>query len=154
MTIRLEFNRIAPGVEIGPHEHDVETVVYLAGGELVFEHGEGLARRTVVRPGDVLYEAPAEVHRVRNEGPLDALALMAAIDPSKVRRYAHGSRVPGWDEAVDLSKAPAEVPDPATTVCSPPSSSSPASESPNLPSSVSVGASPVVPATTTPSGPS
>jgi NADH-quinone oxidoreductase subunit E len=40
---------------------------------------------------------------------------MAAIDPSKVRRYAHGSRVPGWDDAVDLTKAPAEVPDPATT---------------------------------------
>ena len=40
---------------------------------------------------------------------------MAAIDPSKVRRYAHGSRVPGWDDAVDLTKAPAVVPDPATT---------------------------------------
>ena len=38
-----------------------------------------------------------------------------AIDPSKVRRYAHGSRVPGWDDAADLSKPPAEVPDPATT---------------------------------------
>jgi NADH-quinone oxidoreductase subunit E len=32
-----------------------------------------------------------------------------------VRRYAHGSRVPGWDEAADLSKDPAVVPDPATT---------------------------------------
>jgi NADH-quinone oxidoreductase subunit E len=32
-----------------------------------------------------------------------------------VRRYAHGSRVPGWDEAVDLDKDPAEIPDPATT---------------------------------------
>jgi NADH:ubiquinone oxidoreductase subunit E len=40
---------------------------------------------------------------------------MAAIDPSKVRRYGHGSRVPGWDDAVDLTKAPAPVPDPATT---------------------------------------
>jgi NADH-quinone oxidoreductase subunit E len=40
---------------------------------------------------------------------------MAAIDPSQVRRYAHGSRVPGWDDAVDLSKEPAAVPDPATT---------------------------------------
>jgi NADH-quinone oxidoreductase subunit E len=40
---------------------------------------------------------------------------MTAIDPSKVRRYAHGSRVPGWDEAADLTKAPAVVPDPATT---------------------------------------
>lgn len=32
-----------------------------------------------------------------------------------VRRFAHGSRVPGWDEAADLTKSPAEVPDPATT---------------------------------------
>ena len=32
-----------------------------------------------------------------------------------VPRYEHGSRVPGWDRAVDLSKDPAEVPDPATT---------------------------------------
>ena len=32
-----------------------------------------------------------------------------------VRRYEHGSRVPGWDRAADLSKNPAVVPDPATT---------------------------------------
>ena len=32
-----------------------------------------------------------------------------------VPRFGHGSRVPGWDEAVDLTKAPATVPDPATT---------------------------------------
>jgi NADH-quinone oxidoreductase subunit E len=32
-----------------------------------------------------------------------------------VPRFAHGSRVPGWDEAVDLEKDPAGVPDPATT---------------------------------------
>src|SRR3954454_12555101 len=38
-----------------------------------------------------------------------------AIDPSKVRRFEHGSRVPGWDEAADLTKDPAVVPDPATT---------------------------------------
>jgi NADH-quinone oxidoreductase subunit E len=38
-----------------------------------------------------------------------------AIDPTKVPRFAHGSRVPGWDDAVDLSKDPAIVPDPATT---------------------------------------
>ena len=38
-----------------------------------------------------------------------------SIDPSKVRRFGHGSRVPGWDDAADLSKPPAEVPDPATT---------------------------------------
>src|SRR4029079_7418385 len=38
-----------------------------------------------------------------------------AIDPSQVKRFAHGSRVPGWDEPADLWKDPAVVPDPATT---------------------------------------
>jgi NADH-quinone oxidoreductase subunit E len=33
----------------------------------------------------------------------------------RVPRFDHGSRVPGWDEAVDLSKPPATVPDLATT---------------------------------------
>jgi NADH-quinone oxidoreductase subunit E len=30
-------------------------------------------------------------------------------------RFEHGSRVPGWDDPVDLTKDPAVVPDPATT---------------------------------------
>ncbi|MGA2164791.1 MAG: NAD(P)H-dependent oxidoreductase subunit E [Solirubrobacteraceae bacterium] len=34
---------------------------------------------------------------------------------STVPRFAHGSRVPGWDMAADLDKDPATVPDPATT---------------------------------------
>jgi NADH-quinone oxidoreductase subunit E len=34
--------------------------------------------------------------------------------PHTVPRFAHGSRVPGWDEAADLTKPPATVPDPAT----------------------------------------
>ncbi len=66
---------------MGPHRHGVETVVYVAGGELVFEYGEELERRVAVHPGDVLYEAPAEQHLVRNEGTVDALALLAATDP-------------------------------------------------------------------------
>ncbi|MGH2916469.1 MAG: NAD(P)H-dependent oxidoreductase subunit E [Solirubrobacteraceae bacterium] len=32
-----------------------------------------------------------------------------------VPRFGHGSRVPGWDDAVDLEKDPSVVPDPATT---------------------------------------
>jgi NADH:ubiquinone oxidoreductase subunit E len=38
-----------------------------------------------------------------------------AIDPTRVPRFGHGSRVPGWDRASDLTKDPARVPDPATT---------------------------------------
>ena len=81
MTIRLQFDRIPPGVEIGPHRHGLETIVYVAAGELTFEHGEELERRAVVRAGDVLYEAPAEHHLVRNEGSVDALALLASVEP-------------------------------------------------------------------------
>jgi NADH:ubiquinone oxidoreductase subunit E len=33
----------------------------------------------------------------------------------QVQRFEHGSRVPGWDDAADLAKDPAVVPDPATT---------------------------------------
>jgi NADH-quinone oxidoreductase subunit E len=40
---------------------------------------------------------------------------MSAIERRPVPRFGHGSRVPGWDEAVDLTKDPATVPDPATT---------------------------------------
>jgi quercetin dioxygenase-like cupin family protein len=80
MGIRLQFDRIPPGAEIGPHRHGLETLVYLAAGELVFEHGSGLERRVVVRSGDVLYEAPAEYHLVRNESSIDALALLAAVE--------------------------------------------------------------------------
>jgi NADH:ubiquinone oxidoreductase subunit E len=32
-----------------------------------------------------------------------------------VPRFAHGSRVPGWDTPADLTKNPASIPDPATT---------------------------------------
>jgi NADH-quinone oxidoreductase subunit E len=34
---------------------------------------------------------------------------------STVPRYAHGSRVPGWDRAADLDKDPAGIPDSETT---------------------------------------
>ncbi len=40
--------------------------------------------------------------------------VLGGIDRVKVKRFAHGSRVPG-NEAADLSKDPAVVPDPATT---------------------------------------
>ena len=34
---------------------------------------------------------------------------------NRVPRFGHGSRVPGWDDAVDLDKDPIEVPDLAST---------------------------------------
>jgi quercetin dioxygenase-like cupin family protein len=80
MAIHLQFDRIPPGAKVGPHRHGVETVLYLAAGEISFEHGLGLSRRVIVRAGDVLYEAPFDEHLVRNDGAIDALALLAAVD--------------------------------------------------------------------------
>jgi quercetin dioxygenase-like cupin family protein len=106
VRIRLQFDRIAPGVEIGPHRHGVETIVYVAAGELVFEHGEELERRAVVQAGDVLYEAPAEHHLVRNEGTLDALALLAATDPDP-RRI--GTMLQRWESEEEPVKRGGEA---------------------------------------------
>ncbi len=41
--------------------------------------------------------------------------MSGPIDPDRVPRFGHGSRVPGWDDAADLTKDPAQIPDPATT---------------------------------------
>ena len=44
---------------------------------------------------------------------------MSVTDGRQVPRFGHGSRVPGWDQAVDLTKDPATIPDPATTTVPP-----------------------------------
>jgi NADH-quinone oxidoreductase subunit F len=38
------------------------------------------------------------------------------VSPPIVPRFGHGSRVPGWDEEVNLDRDPAVVPDPETTL--------------------------------------
>jgi NADH-quinone oxidoreductase subunit E len=48
------------------------------------------------------------------EQALETLELetLAGDGVRAVRRYAHGSRVPGWDEPADLTKDPATIPGP------------------------------------------
>jgi NADH:ubiquinone oxidoreductase subunit E len=53
-------------------------------------------------------------HRSQNAG-LDGPRRTSIDSRPPVKRYEHGSRVPGWDEPVDLTKPPATVPDPAVT---------------------------------------
>jgi NADH-quinone oxidoreductase subunit E len=48
---------------------------------------------------------------VSDLGLNDTVSRLAVL----VRRYEHGSRVPGWDTAADLERDPAVVPDLATT---------------------------------------
>ena len=79
------------------------------------------ARPLVRQSAGAQADGPGPLHRRPDRhagdarpGPGRDRPLMA-IDPSQVRRFEHGSRVPGWDDAVDLTKDPAVVPDPATT---------------------------------------
>jgi NADH:ubiquinone oxidoreductase subunit E len=62
----------------------------------------------VSTPGEPLGDEPDEA--------LDEVLVSALTGPPRpVPRFDHGSRVPGWDEAVDLEKDPAEIPDPTST---------------------------------------
>ncbi len=57
----------------------------------------------------------AEEHELEAAVDLELPLEAAGGPPPPVRRYEHGSRVPGWDAAVDLEKDPAEIPDPQST---------------------------------------
>jgi len=89
-------------VEIGPHRHGRETIVFVASGAIVFEHGDDLERRVEVRAGDVLYEAPSEYHLVRNDGRLTRSSswprsrrILANPAPSRAAGISPGSRSGG-----------------------------------------------------------
>jgi quercetin dioxygenase-like cupin family protein len=94
MAIHLQFDRIPPGGEVGPDRLGIERVLYVAAGEIAFEFGLGLSQRVVVRSGDVLYEASSDAGVVRNDGAIDALALLASVDPLPDRPVADDP--PAW----------------------------------------------------------
>ncbi len=57
----------------------------------------------------------ADVDGVNGGSAGDQAPITARHPGESVRRWSNGSRVPGWDDAADLSKPPAGVPDAATT---------------------------------------
>ena len=66
-------------------------------------------RERVSESAEAIGGATAAIDRPRRGQP-------EPVAPQReVVRFGHGSRVPGWDDAVDLTKNPAEIPDPATT---------------------------------------
>ena len=59
---------------------------------------------------------PSPEARIRPEiVPAPPREQAIAAFKTEAPRYAGGSRVPGWDDPVDLTKDPATIPDPATT---------------------------------------
>ena len=48
----------------------------------------------------------------RRAAPVELDSSLETPPPEPIPRYAHGSRVPGWDRGADLEKNPAQIPDP------------------------------------------
>src|SRR6202035_4367689 len=58
---------IPPGSRGMPHYHDGrETALYLISGETEVWYGAGLAKRSLVRPGDFIYIPPGTAHLAVN----------------------------------------------------------------------------------------
>ena len=122
------FKLVTEGFRVPPGE--VYYPIESPRGELgCFVRSDGSTKPARVHMRDPRF-VNLQAHRADGQGPLhrrpdrDARDArpdprrdrpVMAIDPTRVPRFAHGSRVPGWDEAADLTKDPAGVPDPATT---------------------------------------
>ena len=57
---------------------------------------------------------PADLNDALSQRHSDHREALGSLS-DRVPRFGHGSRVPGWDDAVDLTKDPAVIPDLATT---------------------------------------
>src|SRR5690242_2502682 len=79
-------------------------------------HGQGqLHRRPDRDRGDARPDPggnrPVSAREERRAAPVE-LDPSPQTPPAPIPRFAHGSRVPGWDRGADLEKDPAEIPDP------------------------------------------
>ena len=67
-----------------PHFHaDHESAIYTVSGETEIWHGDGLAKRTVVRAGDFMYVPPGTPHLSVNRGLVMTIAVVASTDPEE-----------------------------------------------------------------------
>jgi uncharacterized RmlC-like cupin family protein len=83
-ALRLHLVMMAPGTRGQPHFHDGwETAVYVVSGEAEVWHGAGLAKRSTVRPGDVIRVPPGAPHLVVNRGDVGAIAVIARTEPAE-----------------------------------------------------------------------
>ena len=61
----MRMFEIEPGGHTPRHQHDYEHEIYVLEGEGVVMEGD---QQHVLRPGDVIYVHPNDVHQFRNEG--------------------------------------------------------------------------------------
>ena len=88
MAIRLQFDRIPPGVEIGPHRHGVETLVYVAAGEIVLR--EASVERLFTAPAHP-YTRGLFASQLRIDRRRGVLSPIRGMPPDPAR-LSHASR--------------------------------------------------------------
>lgn len=80
---RLQLVTIPPGTRCQPHFHaGADCAVYVVSGTADVWHGAGLATRSPVRAGDVLYIPPGAPHLAVNPGDVTSIAVVAHADPA------------------------------------------------------------------------
>ncbi|WP_290623850.1 MULTISPECIES: cupin domain-containing protein [unclassified Archaeoglobus] len=71
---------IPPGVETPDYRHEGEEMKYILEGEIECISDD--CKRTLLKPGDVIWHKPKEKHRVRNVGKRMARYIAVATRPS------------------------------------------------------------------------
>lgn len=81
-ALRLHLVMIAPGTRSLPHfHHGRGTSVYLVSGEAEVWHGDGLARRALLRAGDFIYVPSGAPHLTVNRGDATSIAVVTRTGP-------------------------------------------------------------------------
>lgn len=79
----LHLVMIPPGMRGRPHVHaGQETALFMVSGEAEVWHGAGLARRSTLRPGDLLSLPPGTPHFAVNRADVTSIAVAARTDPA------------------------------------------------------------------------
>jgi len=69
---------IPPGTRCLPHFHAAaESAIYVVSGAADVWHGSGLAMRSAVRAGDLIYLPPGTPHLAVNHGEVTSIAVVA-----------------------------------------------------------------------------
>jgi uncharacterized RmlC-like cupin family protein len=83
-ALSLHLVMIPPGTRGMPHFHaDHDSAIYTVSGETEIWHGEGLAKRTVIRAGDFMYVPPGTPQLSVNRGDVMTIAVVASTDPEE-----------------------------------------------------------------------
>jgi len=104
-ALRLHLVMIAPGTRSLPHfHHGRELSAYLVSGEAEVWHGDGLARRALLRAGDFIYVPPGAPHLAVNRGDVTSIAMVTRTGPGGQQPGDAGHGHPDGDVTIELPR--------------------------------------------------